>query len=130
MLGSRAPFIYDAWRSEELLVKVSEVAGIDLVPALDWDIGNINVAANSKNENVVLDENATGPEVSTVAWHYDSFPFVCVVMLSDCTGMIGGETAVKTPNGDIMKVRGPAMVSNLRNLFFPITFETEYSSLS
>ena len=50
---------------------------------------------------------------SAVAWHYDSFPFVCVVMLSDCSEMIGGETAIKTPSGEIMKVRGPTMVTEL-----------------
>jgi hypothetical protein len=32
-------------------------------------------------------------------------------MLSDCTNMIGGETALRTGTGEIMKVRGPAMVS-------------------
>lgn len=31
-------------------------------------------------------------------------------MLSDCTGMIGGETALRTGTGEVMKVRGPAMV--------------------
>ncbi|KAF5856487.1 hypothetical protein ETB97_007289 [Aspergillus alliaceus] len=30
-------------------------------------------------------------------------------MLSDCSGMTGGETALKTATGEIMKVRGPAM---------------------
>ncbi|RYP74884.1 hypothetical protein DL769_003920 [Monosporascus sp. CRB-8-3] len=105
---ARAPFIYDAWHSPELLSKISQVAGIDLVPALDWDIGNINIAVNSENRNAVADGVAS-PDVSTVAWHYDSFPFVCVVMLSDCTGMVGGETALRTPSGEIMKVRGPAM---------------------
>lgn len=49
-------------------------------------------------------------ELPAVAWHYDSFPFVCVTMISDCTGMVGGETALRTATGDVMKVRGPAMV--------------------
>jgi hypothetical protein len=34
-------------------------------------------------------------------------------MLSDCTGMVGGETALRTGTGEIMKIRGPAMVSFL-----------------
>jgi hypothetical protein len=50
-------------------------------------------------------------ETAAFAWHYDSFPFVCVTMPSDCTGMVGEETALKTATGEIMKVRGPAMVS-------------------
>lgn len=31
-------------------------------------------------------------------------------MLSDCTGMTGGETAARTGKGEIMKFRGPDMV--------------------
>lgn len=46
-----------------------------------------------------------------VGWHVDSYPFVCVTMLSDCTNMIGGETALRTGKGEVMKVRGPGMVS-------------------
>lgn len=61
-----------------------------------------------------MDQNAPqltyGDETSAVAWHYDSFPFVCVTMVSDCTDMVGGETAIKLPSGEVRKVRGPAMV--------------------
>lgn len=32
---------------------------------------------------------------SVVGFHRDSYPFVCVVMLSDASAMIGGETALK-----------------------------------
>lgn len=31
-------------------------------------------------------------------------------MLSDCTDMIGGETALRQGNGEIIKVRGPGQV--------------------
>jgi hypothetical protein len=34
------------------------------------------------------------------------------MMLSDCTGMVGGETALRTPAGEVLKVRGPEMVSH------------------
>jgi hypothetical protein len=94
---------------------VSEVAGIDLVPSMDFEIANINISANEDSQAVIEEKSDAadplGDGLSTVAWHYDSFPFVCVVMLSDCTGMIGGETAIRTASGDIRKVRGPAMVS-------------------
>ncbi|KAM5357111.1 hypothetical protein ACJZ2D_016602 [Fusarium nematophilum] len=43
------------------------------------------------------------------SWHHDSFPFVCVTMLSDCSDMTGGETAVRTGSGEVLKVRGPTM---------------------
>ena len=42
---------------------------------------------------------------------------MCVLMLSDCTNMIGGETALKMDNGDIMGVRGPQMVCTLTHSF-------------
>ncbi|KAF4471287.1 hypothetical protein FALBO_1796 [Fusarium albosuccineum] len=109
-----APFTYDAWHSPETLAKISEVAGVEVVPAFDFDVANINISVNSeKNAEVSLGENklrdgADNDNLSSVAWHYDSFPFVCVVMMSDCTGMVGGETAVRKPNGEIIKVRGPS----------------------
>ncbi|TKA43056.1 hypothetical protein B0A54_06004 [Friedmanniomyces endolithicus] len=38
-----------------------------------------------------------------VGWHRDSYPFVCVTMLSDCTNMVGGESALKMANGEVMR---------------------------
>ncbi|XDG03853.1 hypothetical protein ABKA04_003468 [Annulohypoxylon sp. FPYF3050] len=102
----RAPFTYDAWWSPEVLAKISEVAGIELVPAFDFEIANINISINDQSNAV-----ADGDKTTSFAWHYDSFPFVCVTMVSDCTGMVGGETAIELPNGEIRKVRGPAMGS-------------------
>ncbi|CEL02155.1 hypothetical protein ASPCAL03327 [Aspergillus calidoustus] len=109
---ARAPFTYAAWKSPEVLARISEVAGIDLVPSIDFEIANINISIRDENANSNAEHTVdliSDQELPAVAWHYDSFPFVCVTMLSDCTGMIGGETALKMPNGDIMKVRGPAM---------------------
>ena len=110
VLDRRAPFTYDAWNHPEVLAKVSEVAGIDLIPSIDFDIANINISWGDGTTTTEQNNTTTDDGTSAVAWHYDSFPFVCVTMLSDCTGMVGGETALRTPNGDIMKVRGPAMV--------------------
>ena len=104
----RAPFTCDAWSSAELQAIVSQVAGIELVQAFDYEIANINISVNEDSSEIASTEE---PETSAFAWHYDSFPFVCVTMLSDCSEMIGGETAIRTPAGDIKKIRGPAMVS-------------------
>ncbi|KAJ5085362.1 hypothetical protein N7532_010133 [Penicillium argentinense] len=106
---ARAPFAYDAWKSPEVLPKISEVAGIDLVTSFDFEIANINITIPSENQDIdeILD-TPFADRTSAVAWHYDSFPFVCVTILSDCTGLVGGETALKTPKGEILKVRGPA----------------------
>ncbi|SPO07041.1 uncharacterized protein DNG_09735 [Cephalotrichum gorgonifer] len=108
---ARASFTYAAWNSPELISGISKVAGIDLVPSFDFEIANINISVNKPapadraREDPMVEDN----DLPAFAWHYDSFPFVCVVMLSDCTDMIGGETALRTAHGDILKVRGPAM---------------------
>ncbi|MCJ1253142.1 hypothetical protein MMC24_000949 [Lignoscripta atroalba] len=120
-----APFVYDTWKNPETLAIVSKVAGVELVTEMDFEIGHINVSVKSeqqKAEELVAyaekmsteaDEGIAGcpweDDKPIVDWHTDSYPFVCVTMLSDCTNMIGGETALKTGNGDIMKVRGPQM---------------------
>lgn len=121
-----APFVYDAWRSPEVLSIVSKIAGVDLVPQMDFEIAHINISINSDEQKEEADkarqekahrdadEGVSGcpweDDEPIVDWHTDSYPFVCVAMLSDCTGMIGGETALRTGNGEIMKVRGPGMV--------------------
>jgi hypothetical protein len=43
------------------------------------------------------------------AWHKDEVPVVCVVMLSDTSTMEGGETAIRTGDGSIIKARGASM---------------------
>lgn len=54
---------------------------------------------------------AEDDNMPVVGWHRDSYPFVCVLMMSDTAGMVGGETALRTGTGEIMKVRGPSKVS-------------------
>lgn len=105
------------FKSPEVLDKISSIAGIDLVPAYDYEIANINVAVKddpvegvASNSTSTVKPATADDDTPAFAWHYDSFPFVCVTMLSDCTEMVGGETAIKMPSGDIKKVRGPAMV--------------------
>ncbi|ETI29281.1 hypothetical protein G647_01734 [Cladophialophora carrionii CBS 160.54] len=123
-----APFVYDVWRSPEVLAIVSKIAGVELVPALDLEIAHMNISSNTEEQIETVkqalaekshreaDEGVSGcpweddeDAQPIVDWHTDSYPFVCVTMLSDCTNMIGGETALRTGTGDIMKVRGPGM---------------------
>ncbi|TGJ82541.1 hypothetical protein E0Z10_g6228 [Xylaria hypoxylon] len=120
-----APFVYDVWKNPETLAIVSKIAGIDIVPEMDLEIAHINISVKSEEEkkeeleaaaeraNYEADEGIAGcpweDDKPIVGWHTDSYPFVCVTMLSDCIDMIGGETALRTGNGDIMKVRGPQM---------------------
>jgi hypothetical protein len=111
---------------------VSKVAGVDLVPQMDFEIAHINISMQNeeqKRENLAAfvekasreaDEGVAGcpweDDKPIVDWHTDSYPFVCVTMLSDCTNMVGGETALRTGNGEIMKVRGPQMVRHLSDV--------------
>ncbi|KAK7916817.1 hypothetical protein PG985_010425 [Apiospora marii] len=109
----------------DTLAIISKIAGIELVPEMDLEIAHINISVKSEQERreeieafedraqYEADEGIAGcpweDNKPIVDWHTDSYPFVCVTMLSDCTTMIGGETALRTGNGDIMKVRGPQM---------------------
>ncbi|CAI6341639.1 unnamed protein product [Periconia digitata] len=112
-----APFTYEAWNHPDTLKFMSSIAGIDIVPAMDYEIAHINhsvkVTTASKDQSASresLSNNKTDEdddEKPIVGWHTDSYPFVCVLMMSDCTGMVGGETAVRTADGRIIKIRGP-----------------------
>lgn len=115
------------WRDPKVLSIVSEIAGIDLVPAMDFEIAHINISIKSEEDQKEAeralaehhsrqdDEGVSGcpweDDSPVLDWHTDSYPFVCVTMLSDCTNMVGGETALRTGSGEVMKVRGPGMVS-------------------
>ncbi|KAI1497228.1 hypothetical protein F5X99DRAFT_413319 [Biscogniauxia marginata] len=120
-----APFVYDVWKNPQTLAIISKIAGIDLVPEMDLEIGHVNISVKDEREeeeerqarselaDYEADEGIAGcpweDDKPIVNWHYDSYPFVCVTMLSDCSTMIGGETALRTGTGEIMKVRGPQM---------------------
>jgi hypothetical protein len=108
------------------LAAVSDAAGIELVPVMDWEIGHTNVQVGSKGLAGVreLGEIPTpalsAEEVASMQqgehdnrlvddWHVDSYQFVCVVMLSDASTMLGGETAIETGSGEVVKVRAAQM---------------------
>ncbi|KAL3417862.1 hypothetical protein PVAG01_10872 [Phlyctema vagabunda] len=103
-------FIFEAWKNPSVLSIISKIAGVDLVPVMDYEIGHVNLSSTTKK---AVDEN--GEEITPnddddaiVGWHRDSYPFVCVLMMSDTTNMVGGETALKTADGTVKKVRGPS----------------------
>lgn len=99
--------MYDAWTHPKTLKTVSKIAGIDLVPIINIEIGNINVSVQDPNDSK---DKLASDELPVTKWHVDSYPFVCVVMMSDTSNMVGGETAIRTGTGEIMKIRGPQMV--------------------
>lgn len=108
---SYAPFMHAAWTDPSTLKIVSDIAGVDLIPVYDYDIGNINIAVMDPNDALKKTADNSADEMPVTKWHVDSYPFVCVVMMSDTTNMVGGETAVKTGTGEVLKIRGPSMVS-------------------
>jgi len=116
-----APFVFDAWNHPDTLAIISEIAGVDLVPSMNLEVGHVNFSVKSEQEtqeeikSLEREAKRDDDEKPVVGWHTDSYPFVCVLMLSDCTNMVGGETALRTGNGDVMKVRGPEMVSVIRS---------------
>lgn len=99
---------------------------------MDWEIAHINISVQTEEQKTQAlqsiaekvsreaDEGVAGcpyeDDKPIVDWHTDSYPFVCVTMLSDCREMVGGETALRKGNGDIVKVRGPQMVSDSSSL--------------
>jgi hypothetical protein len=129
--GPDAPFVHSAWRSEAMLKACSEAAGCELEVVFEYEIGHINVQLppgalesgksmeeclppasppKQSSKDLKQDEEVRGEpmdESIITAWHNDSYPWVCVCMLSDPKGMRGGETALRKGDGSIFKVRGP-----------------------
>lgn len=144
MAPRHAPFIYQFWTSPEVLGIVSKLAGVDLVPVMDYEICHANVQLGAdglddvKNTPVVPPEatpealeafhaqggdaaekaSQGGPVKAIVPWHRDSHPFVCVVMLSDARHMTEGETEMQRGDGTTVKVRSPQIVSYSMSALF------------
>ncbi|KAJ6120362.1 hypothetical protein N7523_004642 [Penicillium sp. IBT 18751x] len=119
-------FIRDFWTHPETMRIVSDASGVPLEVVMSTEIGHTNIQAegatiaemvsNLKVEPSVEklelspEERAYDPlkdETSIIPWHYDSYPYVCVLMLSETDGMVGGETYIKKGNGEAQKVEGP-----------------------
>lgn len=131
-LNRLAPFIHNAWNSPQVLAAVSQVAGVDLIPVFEYDTGHCNVSVRPDGDTSTPPPSSPPPrgteaekdEKEVFGWHEDCFPFVCVVMLSDCSEMVGGETMLKTGNGELLKVRGPSKVCSVFPSFWPLHYRT------
>ncbi|KAK7419269.1 hypothetical protein QQX98_003421 [Neonectria punicea] len=104
-------FTTEAWKYPKTLSIISKVAGIDLIPNIEYEIGNINISVHDSNKDKSAAMTGKASDLSVTKWHYDSYPFVCVVMMSDASKMVGGETAIQSGTGEVLKVRGPQMGS-------------------
>lgn len=127
-----AKFIHQFWHSPELLKIISENAGVELVPVMDYEVSHCNIQLGPSGLEGVRATPVEPPEATPEAiaqfekekprtavtdqtkpiieWHRDSHPFVCVVMLSDARHMTGGETELKKADGTTIKVKAPQMV--------------------
>lgn len=121
------PFVDSVWRCPEVLAACSQAAGIDLQVIFDYEIGHVNVqldelvgkdhvwdilppASPPRNTTAVPDSSMPSEQeqLSSVRdWHVDSYPWVCVCMLSDPHGMVGGETGLQKGDGSVVKMLGP-----------------------
>ncbi|KAF7554889.1 hypothetical protein G7Z17_g2627 [Cylindrodendrum hubeiense] len=134
MAQKYTPFIQSFWNSPEVLAIVSNIAGVDLVPAMNYEICHTNIQLGSDGlegvratpvvppiattEPAATSESSQGPanektsyDNPIVNWHKDSHPFVIVVMLSDARSMEGGETVLMGGDGKTLSVRAPQMGS-------------------
>lgn len=110
-------FIHDAWTHPATMELVSKMAGVDLEIVIDFEIAHANISMKAPEEadaEVAKHEakvermserkestssTRSGDDIrAVVGWHHDSYPFVCVLMLSDTTNMIGGETSLRMGN--------------------------------
>ncbi|KAL6354204.1 hypothetical protein LRP88_12538 [Fusarium phalaenopsidis] len=106
-----APFIHQFWHSPEVLKIVSDIAGVELVPAMDYEISHTNVQLGPGGLDAPKKQEVTDQTKPIIEWHKDSHPWVCVVMLSDARHMSGGETELMKGDGTTLKVKAPQMVS-------------------
>ncbi|XDG07579.1 hypothetical protein ABKA04_007194 [Annulohypoxylon sp. FPYF3050] len=127
-----SPFIHQFWHSPEVLNIISTIAGVELVPAMDYEISHTNVQLGPGGLEAVRNTPVEPPEATEEAiksfevekskehavtdqskpiieWHKDSHPWVCVVMLSDARHMTGGETELMKGDGTTIKVKAPQM---------------------
>lgn len=133
-----APFIHQFWNSPELLKIVSDIAGVELVPVMDYETSHANVQVGPGGMDAVRSTPVEPPAATeeairqfekdkpkkradpdqnnvVVEWHKDSHPWVCVVMLSDARNMVGGETEIMKGDGTTIKVKAPQRVSYPRS---------------
>ena len=130
MVPRYCPFIHQFWHSPQVLKIVSDLAGVELVPAMNYEVCHTNVQGGIETvrktpieppiatEKVIREfeeqdkRKAVITDQSTpiIEWHKDSHPWVCVVMLSDARHMSGGETELMKGDGSTLKVKAPQMV--------------------
>lgn len=123
-----APLIYDAWTHPDTLRIISNIAGVDLIPEIDLEIENINLSVPDDEMAAAESTDSALNDIPVTAWHVDSYPLVCIVMMSNASNMAGGEIALEKGTGEILKVRSPHMVSIVKSALLARAQDTYSSS--
>ncbi|KAI9773390.1 MAG: hypothetical protein M1840_007605 [Geoglossum simile] len=104
------------WKHRQTLETISLVAEVSLTIVMDIEICHTNV---HQEEN-----NAEGEPI--IGWHKDGYPFVCIVMLSDTSSMVGGCLELKGGTGDIITIpkmeQGSAIILQGRHIKHRVSY--------
>ncbi|KAL1306341.1 hypothetical protein AAFC00_005056 [Neodothiora populina] len=118
-------FVADFWSHPETTRIVSSALRVPLDVIMPMEMGHTNIQVTGQTD--LLEQLRVEPSVeatplteeeknydplgsnSVIPWHYDSYPYVCIIMLSDTTHMHGGYTYIKTGDGSTQKIEGPSL---------------------
>ncbi|KAL2070349.1 hypothetical protein VTL71DRAFT_13375 [Oculimacula yallundae] len=123
--GGHSKFLHDLWNHPETLRIMSENMKAPLIPIFQLEEGFVSVQTESCDIDEMKREISQVPQhvripltkeqenfdplnSNILPWHYDSYPYACIVMLSHTEGMVGGETYIKRGDKKIEKVEGPS----------------------
>lgn len=116
-----ASWITEAWTDPATQAAIDKATGFPLkIVPRTGEIGHVNVQLGPDGiPGVYKLTEIPSPALSpaqvqtsefdntlTDSWHKDMNQLACVLMLSDTSTMVGGETAIKTGTGAIIKTRG------------------------
>jgi len=92
-----SPFLDSLYNNQALTNLVSQIIGIDVIPhPVSLEHCHVNVQMPKKNNDLVF------------GWHYDSQPFVLIVMLSDVPqNAKGGGTLIQDRQGNVTELTFP-----------------------
>ncbi|KAH0163548.1 hypothetical protein KCU67_g5511, partial [Aureobasidium melanogenum] len=124
--AKKSKFLHDFWNHPDTLRILSGLMQAPLVPIFKIEEGFVSVQTkSSQNIEEMKKEVSIEPDHrlvelseeernadplkfgSIIPWHFDSYPYACIIMLSHTDGMVGGETFIKCGDGTVTKVEGP-----------------------
>jgi hypothetical protein len=119
------PFVNEVWRYPDVVNACPQAAGVELQLQFDYEIGHVNVQLDGLIGQTEVDailppaiapKSIVGVEMEKLKeetkqtpvrdWHVDSYPWVCVCMLFEPEGMVGGETGLECGDGSMIKTKG------------------------